>query len=146
MVFKSDLAFNICVGQIIAICLVSGGIFTQNIQNNLGLQLPVLQLMCMYLPLTFQLLFWVKSKNRRIKVFYFLICAIVDIHATLLIVYAYEFTSITSVMLLEDFTIPSAFILSICFLKIRYTKTHLKALFLCGLGMACSFCNDLFIK
>lgn len=49
-------------------------------------------------------------------------------------------------MILEDFTIPSAFFLSLFFLKIQYTKVHLFAIFLCGCGMACSICNDLYVK
>lgn len=85
-------------------------------------------------------------ESRDIPIKYFLLCAIVDIHATLLIINAFLFTSITSVMLLEDFTIPSAFLLSVFFLKIKYTKLHLFAILLCLCGMACSICNDMFIK
>jgi hypothetical protein len=40
--FKIDLVFNIVIGQIIAIGITSGGVFTQNIQTNLGLSFPVL--------------------------------------------------------------------------------------------------------
>ena len=67
-------------------------------------------------------------------------------HATILIVFAFNYTSITSVMLLEDFTIPAAALLSIFFLKIKYSKTHFIALALCFSGMTVSFCNDLFKK
>ena len=70
----------------------------------------------------------------------------VDVHATLLIVFAYNYTSITSVMLLEDFTIPSAVILSIFFLKISYGKKHFLALGLCVCGMSLSLFNDIYVK
>ena len=70
----------------------------------------------------------------------------VDVHATLSIVLAYNFTSITSVMLLEDFTIPAAVFLSICFLKIKYTKTHYLALFICICGMSISLKKDIEVK
>ena len=39
--FKADLIFNIFVGQVIAVCLVSGGIFTQNISGKLGIDIPI---------------------------------------------------------------------------------------------------------
>ena len=115
---KKDLIFNIVVGQIIAISLVSGGVFTQNLQNKLNLQIPILQLTFMYFPLMGYLVFWFKKKEEGIPIRYFFLCSLIDIHTTLFIVFSYTYTSITSVMLLEDFTIPSALILSIFFLKI----------------------------
>ena len=76
----------------------------------------------------------------------FLGCSIVDIHATLLILFSFNFTSITSVMIIEDFTIPSAFLLSVFFLRIRYNRIHLFGLIFCIGGMSCSIINDVVIK
>ena len=87
-----------------------------------------------------------KSKLYKKEVVFTLRSAIVDIHATLFIVFAYNLTSITSVMLLEDFTIPSAFLLSVFFLKIKYSNTHKLALILCVIGMSFSISNDVFVK
>ena len=103
----------------------------------------------MYVPLLLYLFFWLKDflngdLRNSIPIQYFLLCAVVDVHATLLIVFAYNYTSITSVMLLEDLTIPAAALLSIFFLRIKYTKTHFLALAICFSGMTVSFCNDLF--
>ena len=69
-----------------------------------------------------------------------------DVHATLFIIFSYEYTSITSVMLLEDFTIPSAVLLSVFLLKIKYTKVHYLAIALCICGMTVSISNDFFVK
>ena len=103
----------------------------------------------MYLPLTIFLLLWIKdyrasskkdnnsdlemasskigmlekteqTPQKSIPIIYFLVCALVDVHATLFILSAYHFTTITSVMLLEDITIPAAVILSVAFLRIKY--------------------------
>ena len=52
----NDVLFNIFVGQLIAIGLVSGGVFTQNLQSY-GLNTPILQLTFMYFPLSFYLIF-----------------------------------------------------------------------------------------
>ena len=49
-------------------------------------------------------------------------------------------------MLLQDFTIPSAVIMSVFFLKITYKKIHFIAIFICACGMCLSICNDLFVK
>lgn len=59
---------------------------------------------------------------------------------------AFEFTSITSVMLLQVFSIPSALVLSIIFLKVRYGSNHYQALVFCAGGVACSVVNDLLFK
>lgn len=126
---------------------MSGGVFTQQIQDRLQLNVPALQLTCLYFPLNLYLLIYCRKKERsKIPIYYFLICAAVDIHATMLIVFAFQNTSITSVMLLEDFTIPSAFIMSILCLKIKYRCLHLVALLFCFGGMALNLYNDIYIK
>lgn len=152
-----DLAFNIVFGQLIALCLVSGGVFTQQIQDRLQLSLPALQLACLYLPLTGYIVVYCRRERKaapsfntlvpkKIPIYCFLICAVVDIHATLLIVFAFQKTSITSVMLLEDFTIPSAFIMSVLCLKIKYRSFHLVGLLFCFAGMFLNLYNDIYIK
>lgn len=67
-------------------------------------------------------------------------------HGTLLILNSYLNTSITSVMLLEDFTVPSAFILSVIFLKVKYNRIHYLGILIVGCGIACSVSNDAFVK
>lgn len=52
----------------------------------------------------------------------FFLLACIDVEANVLLVWAYQYTSITSVMLLDCFTIPSVMILSCVFLKARYTR------------------------
>ena len=51
--------------------------------------------------------------------FYFLV-SLVDVEANYLVVKAYQYTSITSVMLLDSFTIPCVMLLSFIFLGSRY--------------------------
>lgn len=63
-------------------------------------------------------------------------------HAALLIVFAYSFTTLTSVMIIEDFAIPSAVFLSIVFLKIRYRNLHYIAIAITVLGIIIGFIND----
>lgn len=111
--------------------------------------MPILQLSFMYLPLTLYLTQWFKdsgTRDRSINPLYFLLCAVVDVHATLFIVMAYSYTSITSVMLLTDFTIPCAVILSLTFLKLRFRYTHYIAICICLCGTGCSLYNDLYYK
>ena len=48
-------------------------------------------------------------------------------------------------MIIEDFAIPSAVILSIIILKARYSNVHYIAIGLCIAGISCGFLNDFFI-
>jgi len=115
----------------------------------------------MYLPMMLYLPFWIRDRRKQpsspqssidedeakfIPVPYFLLCAVVDVHATLFMVNSFLFTSITSVMLLQDATIPFVFLLSIFFLKIEYSKTHYFSILLCACGLCCSISNDVFVK
>ena len=48
-------------------------------------------------------------------------------------------------MIIEDFSIPSAVILSLLFLKVRYKRVHYAAIGLCAVGISCGFLNDFLI-
>ena len=71
-----------------------------------------------------------------------LACSIIDVHTSIVLMYSYTFTSITSVMMLQNFTVPSAVIMSILFLKVRYKQLHYIALAICASGLALSIYND----
>ena len=73
----------------------------------------------------------------------FLACTLADMHGSLFMIVGYKLTTITSVLLLQDFTIPSALFLSMCILKVKYMQIHMKALFLCAIGMGVSLYNDI---
>ena len=62
-----------------------------------------------------------------------------------LVLAAFSKTTLTSVMIIEDFSIPSAVFLSLVFLKVRYQKVHYLAIGLCVLGISCGFVNDFII-
>ena len=74
---------------------------------------------------------------------YYLGAALIDVEANFLIIQAYNYTSITSIMLLDCFTIPCAMGLSYVFLGCRYTYRHLYGVLLCILGLICIVISDL---
>jgi len=49
-------------------------------------------------------------------------------------------------MLLQVFSIPSALVLSIFFLKIKYRFNHYLSLLFCAAGVACSIVNDVVLN
>ena len=98
----------------------------------------------MYFPLSFYLIYHFKCKGKytEIAIWKLFLCSLVDSHATILIIYAYTMTSITSVMIIEDFSIPSAVILSLIVLKVSYFKRHWIGIFICACGISLGFLND----
>jgi len=67
---------------------------------------------------------------------YFLV-ALCDVEGNFLLVLAYRYTDITSVQLLDCFTIPVVMVLSWALLKVRYNRKHFMGACIClaGLGM-----------
>ena len=67
----------------------------------------------------------------------YLASAVIDVEANFAVVLAYQYTSVTSVMLLDCFTIPSAMALSYAFLAAAYSRWHVGGVVLClgGLGL-----------
>ena len=105
----------------------------------------------MYIPFSCFIYFYLKDraegKREMIAIWKFWLCSLIDVHGTQFIVFAYTKTSVTSVMLLEDATIPFAVFLSVICLRVKYKCfPHYLALLFCIAGMACSITNDLVIK
>ena len=100
----------------------------------------------MYFPLCGYLYYHIRYRNQNkytpIAIWKLFLCSLVDSHATICIIYAYSMTSLTSVMIIEDFSIPSAVVLSLCFLKVTYHRKHWLGIAICLCGIAIGFTND----
>eukprot|EP01026_Neomeris_dumetosa_P041691 TRINITY_DN345_c1_g1_i11.p1 TRINITY_DN345_c1_g1~~TRINITY_DN345_c1_g1_i11.p1 ORF type:complete len:423 (+),score=17.74 TRINITY_DN345_c1_g1_i11:159-1271(+) len=67
---------------------------------------------------------------------FYAIIGLLDVEANFLLVKAYQYTSITSVTLLDCFSLPCVMVLSFFFLKARYRLGHALGGSLCVLGLA----------
>lgn len=70
------------------------------------------------------------------------IVSLVDVEANVTVVWAYQYTTITSAMLLDCFTIPSVMILSYFFLDAKYTRGHMTGAILCLTGISLIILSD----
>ena len=68
--------------------------------------------------------------------------ALVDVEANTLVVAAYQYTTITSAMLLDCFTIPAVMLLSAALLGARYKRAHLVGALVCVAGLALAVLSD----
>lgn len=83
-----------------------------------------------------------QEAKQQISVWWYIFAAILDAEANFLVLLAYNYTTITSVMLLDCFTIPCAMILSYICLGCRYRYKHIIGTIVCLLGLSCIIIND----
>jgi solute carrier family 35 protein F1/2 len=84
-----------------------------------------------------------ESCGKRLRVHsWYIFAAILDLEANYLVLLAYNYTSITSVMLLDCFTIPSTMLLSYLFLHCKYSWRHLAGALLCLIGLSLIVVSD----
>ena len=121
-------------GQIIAVILALTGFISTNLAER-SFAFPVLQSAGFYFILSFSLVSWPFPTS--IPAHLYILLALLDVEANYLAVKAYQYTDMTSVLLLNSLTIPWIVVLSFLVLKRRYKILELVALFicLCGLGL-----------
>ncbi|VDK77980.1 unnamed protein product [Litomosoides sigmodontis] len=134
---------NIVYGQILSLCLCGTGVSSQLLSNR-GVKTPTAQTFLNYFLLSFvygTMLVFRKGENAFLPVlkkhgWRYLLLAIVDVEANYIIVYAYQFTNLTSIQLLDCSTIPMVLLLSWLFLSTRYLLTHIIGVGICLVGIA----------
>lgn len=76
------------------------------------------------------------------SIWWYVLAALIDLEANFLVISAFNYTSITSIALLDCFTIPSAMLLSYFFLQARYVARHYIGVIVCLLGVVCIVVSD----
>jgi solute carrier family 35 protein F1/2 len=84
----------------------------------------------------------INDDNRPPHMIWYIISAVLDVEANFLVILAYNYTSITSVMLLDCFTIPCAMFFSYICLGCSYRYKHIIGVIICLLGLSCIIIND----
>ena len=74
--------------------------------------------------------------------YYYLLLALCDVEGNYCLVTAFQYTNITSIQLLDCFTIPLIMLISYCFLRVRYTALHYTAALVCLSGMGLLILSD----
>eukprot|EP01138_Halocafeteria_seosinensis_P014144 gb/GECG01014442.1/.p1 GENE.gb/GECG01014442.1/~~gb/GECG01014442.1/.p1 ORF type:complete len:393 (+),score=26.49 gb/GECG01014442.1/:1-1179(+) len=140
----------VLLGQVISLHVTTTGVFSQLLSRD-GVNIPTTQSSLMYLLLTLNLVysFWVKSSadqqgkcNLQISWWKYALLALCDVEANYFVVKAYQYSTISSIMLIDCFTIPSVMVLSRVFLKVTYRWQHFVAVALCVLGLTALVFSD----
>ncbi|XP_061136540.1 solute carrier family 35 member F2-like [Syngnathus typhle] len=142
---------NLVLGQVLAVLVCGTAVSSQYLSSAYQVDAPMLQsaihyaLLCLaYTPALFctrgpRSVFQM-SRKRWLQ--YFLL-GLVDVEANYSVVKAYQYTTLTSIQLLDCFVIPVVMILSWWFLKTRYRPVHYVSVCICLLGVSAMVGADL---
>ncbi|XP_056587403.1 solute carrier family 35 member F2 [Triplophysa dalaica] len=149
-VFTWQLFKTILMGQALSM-LICGTAVTCQYLSEAGVATPMLQSFLNYvlLLLTYTLaLAFRKGENNIFQILKskwckYLLMALTDVEANYTVVKAYQYTTLTSIQLLDCFVIPVLMVLSWIFLKTRYKPLHFIAVVVCMLGVGAMVGADL---
>ncbi len=99
--------------------------------------------MLSYVTLAIIHIYFVIGRPLKLAFWKYLVYSIFDVSANALTLTSFQYTSMTSVMLLDCLTIPVAMILSVLFLAAVYTKWHAISAIVCMGGLAMIVVSDM---
>ncbi|ONK57908.1 uncharacterized protein A4U43_C09F5510 [Asparagus officinalis] len=131
------------IGQFVSLLITSTG-FTSSELARKGINAPTSQSFLNYvlLAIVYGSIVIYRRKPLQMKWYYYLILAFVDVEGNFLVVKAYQYTSLTSVMLLDCWTIPSVILLTWIFLKTKYRMKKFAGAAICVAGLVLVVFSD----
>ncbi|KAL0994631.1 hypothetical protein UPYG_G00125130 [Umbra pygmaea] len=149
-VFTWHLLKTIAMGQALSMLICGTAVSCQYLAEA-GVETPVFQSFLNYvlLLLTYTVSLSCRTDDGNMlqilktKWWRYLLMGLTDVEANYAIVKAYQFTTLTSIQLLDCFVIPVLMVLSWFFLKTRYRLVHFVAVAVCLLGVGAMVGADL---
>uniref|UniRef100_A0A8B9M5B2 Solute carrier family 35 member F1 n=1 Tax=Accipiter nisus TaxID=211598 RepID=A0A8B9M5B2_9AVES len=152
-IFAWDLLLSVALGQVLSLLICGIGLTSKYLSEDFHANTPVFQSFLNYI-----LLFLVYTTTLAVRQgeenllailkrrwWKYMILGIIDIEANYLVVKAYQYTTLTSVQLLDCFVIPVVILLSWFFLLVRYKAVHFIGIVVCILGMGCMAGADVLV-
>ncbi|XP_061916683.1 solute carrier family 35 member F2-like [Entelurus aequoreus] len=149
--FTWQLAKTLAMGQGLAVLVCGTAVASQYLTSDFHVDTPMLQSFLNYVLLSAtyapMLLCRPGAGNlfqiARSRWFQYFLLGLVDVEANYAVVRAYQYTTLTSVQLLDCFVIPVVMVLSYWVLKTRYRPVHYVAVCICLLGVGAMVGADL---
>ncbi|XP_072950801.1 uncharacterized protein [Typha angustifolia] len=141
--WSKNTLFGLGLGQFVSLLITSTG-FSSSELSRRGIDAPTSQSFLNYvlLAIVYGGFMIHRKKPLQIKWFYYLLLGFVDVEANFLVVKAYQYTSLTSVMLLDCWSIPSVIFLTWMFLKTKYRFRKFAAIAICVSGLVLVIFSD----
>jgi solute carrier family 35 protein F1/2 len=137
----AHVSITVALSQFISLLLCMTGVFSQALVQFHNVSTPVIQNVLSYstIALFYTPLFLIQKfrlkKAWNIPWYIYPIISLCDSVAGYLVTKAYNYTSITSIQLLDCLTIPNVLVLSFLFLRRRYGISHLIGIIFCIVGI-----------
>ncbi|KAM6965237.1 LOW QUALITY PROTEIN: solute carrier family 35 member F1 [Aplochiton taeniatus] len=151
-VLNRDLLVTLALGQVLSLLICGIGLTSKYLADDYHANTPVFQCFLNYI-----LLFLVYTTTLAVRQgeenllailkrrwWKYMILGLIDIEANYLVIKAYQYTTLTSVQLL-DFVIPVVLLLSWFFLLVRYKPVHFVGVGVCLLGIGCMVGTDVLV-
>ncbi|XP_061992962.1 uncharacterized protein LOC133710836 isoform X1 [Rosa rugosa] len=131
------------LGQLLSLLITSTGFSSSELAKK-GINAPTSQSFLNYvlLAIVYGSIMLYRRKPLKAKWYYYVLLGLVDVEANFLVVKAYQYTSITSVMLLDCWTIPSVMLLTWVFLKTKYRFKKITGVVACVAGLVMVVFSD----
>ncbi|XP_051880746.1 solute carrier family 35 member F2 [Pristis pectinata] len=152
-VFTRELLVSLALGQVLSLLICGIGLTSKYLVEDFHANTPVFQSFLNYI-----LLFLVYTTTLAVRQgeenllailkrrwWKYMILGVIDIEANYLVIKAYQYTTLTSVQLLDCFVIPVVLLLSWFFLLVRYKALHFIGVGVCLLGMGCMVGADVLV-
>ncbi|KAL7597147.1 hypothetical protein Lser_V15G29403 [Lactuca serriola] len=141
--FTKKTLFALFLGQILSLFITSTG-FTSSELARRGINAPTSQSLANYvlLAIVYGGILIFRRHEMKAKWYYYLLLGLIDVEANYLVVKAYQYTSLTSVMLLDCWSIPSVIILTWLFLKTNYKFKKIAGVVICVAGLVLVIFSD----
>ncbi|KAM7340651.1 hypothetical protein ACRRTK_001266 [Alexandromys fortis] len=152
-VLNREMLISVALGQVLSLLVCGIGLTSKYLAEDFHANTPVFQSFLNYI-----LLFLVYTTTLAVRQgeenllailrrrwWKYMILGLIDLEANYLVVKAYQYTTLTSVQLLDCFVIPVVILLSWFFLLIRYKAVHFIGIVVCILGMGCMVGADVLV-
>uniref|UniRef100_A0A6B2L9V4 EamA domain-containing protein n=1 Tax=Arcella intermedia TaxID=1963864 RepID=A0A6B2L9V4_9EUKA len=147
---SSNQGVALLLGQLMSFAITGTGVTSQLLAQRHNVNIPTTQSGVNYLLLAivYSLVLLKQGKLRETitsisKMKYYFLLAFIDVEANFLVVKAYQYTNITSITLLDCFSIPCVVLFTGLFLKTRYNLRHILGVILCIGGLAILVYSDI---
>ncbi|PKA49940.1 hypothetical protein AXF42_Ash019256 [Apostasia shenzhenica] len=142
-IWSKKTVVGLVLGQFVSLLITSTG-FSSSELSRRGINAPTSQSFLNYLLLAifYGGILIYRRQWLQLKWWYYVLLAVVDVEANYLVVKAYQYTSLTSIMLLDCCTIPSVIFLTWMFLKTKYGLRKFVGMGICVAGLVLVVFSD----
>lgn len=140
---RKKILIGLGLGQLVSLLITSTG-FSSSELSRRGINAPTSQSLLNYvlLALVYGGFLLYRRKPLQMNWYYYLLLSFIDVEANYLVVKAYQYTSLTSVMLLDCWSIPSVIFLTWMFLKTKYRYRKFVGVAICVAGLVLVVFSD----